>query len=183
VCLELLPFGDLKIGLYLQLIVLASFVTLTSGCGGRSNLTQADTRTSVLTHNFPVERTLESQTTDTAFESTENNSSGNEDDPEVQAHSQAVSQSVAQSAATTSSTHYVHLSWTASPGSIAGYNIYRGATVLGPFAKINSVLEPATNYTDRAVAAGKTYHYVVTSVTGTQESRFSGQVTATVPSP
>ena len=84
----------------------------------------------------------------------------------------------------TLSMHYVALAWTrsASP-SVTGYNVYRSAYATGPFQRINLFLEPATVFTDYTVAAGHTYHYVVTAMVGTSESQHSGQVTAVVPSP
>lgn len=64
-----------------------------------------------------------------------------------------------------------------------GYNIYRGVHSGGPYQKINGVLEPATNFTDRAVAAGKRYYYVVTSVDAAAESAYSKEIAVLVPSP
>ena len=77
----------------------------------------------------------------------------------------------------------VTLTWTASqsPG-IAGYNVYRSATSGGPYAKINSSLDPTTTYNDLAVQDGATYYYVTTAVNNQgQESSYSNQSFATVP--
>ncbi len=80
-------------------------------------------------------------------------------------------------------TAQVILSWTASqsPG-IAGYNIYRSTTSGGPYTKINSSLDPNTNYNDLAVQDGVTYYYVTTAVNNQgQESAYSNESSATVP--
>jgi Abnormal spindle-like microcephaly-assoc'd, ASPM-SPD-2-Hydin len=78
--------------------------------------------------------------------------------------------------------YLVDLTWNASAGSIAGYNVYRGGTSGGPYSKINSALNSSTNYTDNGVAAGKTYYYVTTAVaTDGVESGHSNQVQAAVP--
>ena len=60
--------------------------------------------------------------------------------------------------------HSVDLSWSTGSGSAVGYNVYRGTVSGGPYAKINNVLDAATNYTDASVAAGKTYYYATTQV-------------------
>ncbi len=68
----------------------------------------------------------------------------------------------------------VSLTWNASNSVVSGYNVYRGATAGGPFAKINSVLDPNTAYTDSTVVAGSTYYYVATAVNSSgQESSYS----------
>jgi len=81
--------------------------------------------------------------------------------------------------------HSVGLSWTASISqNIIGYNIYRGIKSGGPYAKINSVLNASTLYTDTSVVDGKTYYYVTTAVNSTnQESSYSNQAQAIIPPP
>jgi len=79
--------------------------------------------------------------------------------------------------------HYVYLSWNASPPPVSGYNIYRGTSPTGPFAKLNSTIEPATVYTDYAVKAGTQYFYVLTAVNANNESGFSSPISATIPTP
>ncbi len=64
-----------------------------------------------------------------------------------------------------------------------GYNVYRGLISGGPYQRINSQLEPATNYTDSTVQSGITYFYVVTAVDATSESGYSPEVAAAIPSP
>jgi len=80
--------------------------------------------------------------------------------------------------------HTVTLNWTASASSVSGYNVYRGTVSGGPYTKVNSVLEAASNFVDNTVASGATYFYVVTAVDASSvESGFSNQVSAVVPSP
>jgi hypothetical protein len=80
--------------------------------------------------------------------------------------------------------HTVNLSWAASASSVAGYYVYRGTVSGGPYSKMNSTLDTATNYADSTVQSGSTYYYVVTSVDSSQmESTYSNQVTAAIPTP
>jgi Abnormal spindle-like microcephaly-assoc'd, ASPM-SPD-2-Hydin len=80
--------------------------------------------------------------------------------------------------------HTVHLSWSASTSSVAGYYVYRGTVSGGPYSKLNSTVETATAYADSTVQSGSTYYYVVTSVDSSQtESGYSNQVSANVPTP
>ena len=80
--------------------------------------------------------------------------------------------------------HSVDLSWSPSASAVAGYNIYRGGTSGGPYAKINSALNATTSYTDNSVQSGLTYYYVTTAVDGNGvESAYSNQAQALVPSP
>jgi len=78
--------------------------------------------------------------------------------------------------------HYVSLAWTASSSPVAGYNIYRGAQSTGPFARVNSSLEPATVYTDNAVVSGQIYYYATTAVDSSGlESGYSNLAQAVIP--
>jgi len=79
--------------------------------------------------------------------------------------------------------HTVNLSWDASTSpNIVGYNIYRGANSNGPYTKINSALDPNTNYSDTTVQSGETYYYVTTAVDNQGvESAYSNQSEATIP--
>jgi len=79
--------------------------------------------------------------------------------------------------------HTVSLTWNASTSqNITGYNIYRGTVSGGPYSKINSALDPNTNYTDGTVANGQTYYYVTTAVnSGDEESTYSNQAQAVIP--
>jgi hypothetical protein len=81
--------------------------------------------------------------------------------------------------------HLVSLNWTASASAnIAGYNVYRGTTSGGPYTKVSGALSPTTSYGDSTVTAGQTYYYVATAVdTSNNESSYSAQAQATVPSP
>jgi hypothetical protein len=88
------------------------------------------------------------------------------------------------SSSTGGSQHSVALSWTPpNSNSISGYNIYRGTNSGGPYTKINSSLETATDYTDSTVQSATTYYYVATSVDSSteEESAFSNQTVASVP--
>ncbi|HET9406322.1 MAG TPA: choice-of-anchor D domain-containing protein [Candidatus Sulfotelmatobacter sp.] len=76
----------------------------------------------------------------------------------------------------------VNLSWNASPSSVAGYNVYRGAAVAGPFSRLNPSLDANTAFTDNTVLSGNTYYYVATSVDPTgKESGYSTPVRAVIP--
>ncbi|MBZ5634655.1 MAG: hypothetical protein LAO55_16150 [Acidobacteriia bacterium] len=79
--------------------------------------------------------------------------------------------------------HSVTLSWLASITSNVTYNIYRGTTSGGPYAKVNG--SPlGLSYVDNSVQSGQTYYYVATAVDANGiESVFSNQATAVIPSP
>lgn len=79
--------------------------------------------------------------------------------------------------------HSVTLNWVgSSSAAISGYNVYRGNTSGGAYAKINTSLVTTTSYTDGAVTAGQTYYYVTTAVNASgQESTYSNQAQVTVP--
>jgi hypothetical protein len=81
--------------------------------------------------------------------------------------------------------HAVDLSWTASTSTdVVGYNVYRGTTSGGPYAKINTSLVSGTTYVDATVMGCMTYYYVTTAVDSMGgESAYSAEVTATVPCP
>lgn len=80
--------------------------------------------------------------------------------------------------------HSADLTWNASKDVVVGYNVYRGTTTGGPYAKINPVLNAPTSYTDATVAAGATYYYVVTAVDSNNvESMRSNEVKAIIPTP
>jgi Abnormal spindle-like microcephaly-assoc'd, ASPM-SPD-2-Hydin/HYDIN/CFA65/VesB-like, Ig-like domain len=80
--------------------------------------------------------------------------------------------------------HSVSLSWSASTSTVAGYDVYRGTVSGGPYSQINSALDASTSYTDNTVQAGQTYYYVVTAVAGSNnQSTYSNQVQAVVPTP
>jgi hypothetical protein len=81
--------------------------------------------------------------------------------------------------------HSVSLNWVASTSAnVKGYYIYRAATAGGPYTKLNVSLAAGTSYTDTTVQAGQTYYYVATAVdTNNQESAYSTEVPATIPTP
>jgi len=100
--------------------------------------------------------------------------------------SNAVNGSVAESfsgSGTAPAQHSVTLNWNASSSSnVVGYNIYRSSQSAGPYAKINSVLDPSTTEVDSNVQTGSTYYYVVTAVDSSgRESGYSNQVRAVIP--
>jgi hypothetical protein len=79
--------------------------------------------------------------------------------------------------------HSVGLQWTPSGSQdVVGYNVYRGSTSGGPYAKLNTGLDPTTAYDDISVSGGKTYYYVTTADDSTGlESTNSQQEKATIP--
>jgi len=80
--------------------------------------------------------------------------------------------------------HSADLSWDPSPSNVVGYNVYRSTMPGGPYAKINSSLDPSTLYTDSTVQSGQTYYYVSTAVDATgMESSHSNQLQMVIPSP
>ena len=80
--------------------------------------------------------------------------------------------------------HAVSLSWTASPSTVVGYNVYRAGQSGGPYTILNSALLSGTTYTDATVQPGQTCYYVSTAVNSAGvESQYSNQVEAVVPSP
>jgi fibronectin type 3 domain-containing protein len=81
-------------------------------------------------------------------------------------------------------THNVDLLWQVSTSTVAGYNVYRGSVSGGPYTKLNSSLISGTTYMDTTVGAGQTYYYVATAVdSNNNESTYSNQASAVVPSP
>ena len=80
--------------------------------------------------------------------------------------------------------HTVNLSWDASTSQhVVGYNVYRGGNPNGPYTKINSTLDPNTNYSDSTIQGGQTYYYVTTAVDNQGvESAYSNQTEAVIPS-
>ncbi len=80
--------------------------------------------------------------------------------------------------------HNVALSWTDSGSGVAGYKVYRGGASGGPYAQINSGLNPTPAYSDTSVTAGQTYYYVTTAVDGSGvESGYSNETQGVVPTP
>jgi hypothetical protein len=76
----------------------------------------------------------------------------------------------------------VALTWVASGGTVAGYNVYRGTVSGGPYTQLNSSLVSAETYTDNTVQAGQTYYYVVTSVNSSGvNSTYSNEVSVAIP--
>lgn len=75
----------------------------------------------------------------------------------------------------------VALSWDPSASSVTGYRVYRDDG--SGYLPLTSVIANLT-YTDATVVSGATYHYAVTAVgAGGDESSFSNQATAVIPTP
>ncbi|MGB8321470.1 MAG: choice-of-anchor D domain-containing protein [Candidatus Acidiferrum sp.] len=80
--------------------------------------------------------------------------------------------------------HTVHLTWGASDSTAVGYRLYRSDVAGGPYSSVNGSNIDALAYDDTAVTSGTTYYYVVTAVNGAgEESVYSNQATAAVPTP
>jgi hypothetical protein len=87
-------------------------------------------------------------------------------------------------AGTQAVSHSVGLTWNASTSTVVGYNVYRSTTSGGPYTLITSSLVSGTTYSDTSVSAGVTYYYVVTAVDSSgNESAYSNEASATVPTP
>jgi hypothetical protein len=68
------------------------------------------------------------------------------------------------------------------PDNVIGYNVYRGTTHGGPYAKLTQSVTSDAVYTDTNVAGGDTYYYVSTSVDSNNvESPPSDEVSASIP--
>jgi hypothetical protein len=80
--------------------------------------------------------------------------------------------------------HSADLTWDPSNDPVIGYNVYRGGTKGGPYAQINPVVEPSTDYTDSTVTGGAIYYYVVKAINAEDmESGPSNEVKVVIPSP
>jgi hypothetical protein len=65
---------------------------------------------------------------------------------------------------------------------VLGYNLFRSTTNGGPYTQINPIVIAGTTYQDTSVAAGKTYYYVTTTVSGSgKQSAYSAQTSAAIP--
>jgi len=86
---------------------------------------------------------------------------------------------------TSTNPHTVTLNWTASTSTnVAGYNVYRGTIMGGPYTKVNPALVASLGYTDGTVVAGQTYYYVATAVdSSNNESSYSTETKAVIPTP
>ncbi len=84
---------------------------------------------------------------------------------------------------TSGTQHSVDLSWGTSSGAV-GYNVYRGTVSGGPYSKINASIDASATYVDSTVVSGQTYYYVATALDGSSnESGYSNQVQAVIPTP
>lgn len=90
----------------------------------------------------------------------------------------------AQGSSSSTKQHTVLLDWSPSTSEVESYNVYRGTTSGGPYARLDGTVDAATSYTDSTVASGKIYYYVVTAVgKDNVESSYSKPVSATIPTP
>jgi fibronectin type 3 domain-containing protein len=74
--------------------------------------------------------------------------------------------------------HSVTLSWAATPGA-ASYSIYCGTTHGQYLKKASGIL--TTGYTDLQVTHSQTLYYVITAVSGGNESSYSNETVAVIP--
>jgi hypothetical protein len=80
--------------------------------------------------------------------------------------------------------HSATLNLTPNSSTVAGYNVYRSSMSNGPYTRLNSPLVTSTTYVDSTVVASQTYYYVATSVDSAgDETLYSNQVSATIPTP
>ncbi|SRR6266852_5733656 len=80
--------------------------------------------------------------------------------------------------------HSVTLHWDASTSAVVGYNVYRSDSSGGPCKKLNHSPIKETTYSDPTVRAGRTYYYLVKSVTANNvESIASDEISAVIPVP
>ncbi len=78
--------------------------------------------------------------------------------------------------------HSVSLTWSGSTSVVIGYNVYSSTISGGPYARLNTFAIATTNYTDASVEAGRTYYFVVTSISPDNvESAYSRQVSVIIP--
>jgi hypothetical protein len=81
-----------------------------------------------------------------------------------------------------SGSHNVTLTWTASTSTgVTGYNVYRATVSGGPYTKINTALVTSP-FLDDMVQLSTTYFYVATAVAGSNESSYSNEASAAIPS-
>jgi hypothetical protein len=76
--------------------------------------------------------------------------------------------------------HSVALAWNASATQGVTYNLYRGSTQGGPYARIASNLNSLAA-TDSAVTSGSTFYYVIRAQNGAGESPSSNEIKAVIP--
>jgi hypothetical protein len=80
--------------------------------------------------------------------------------------------------------HTVTLKWDPSTSVVTGYHVYRAGVSGGPYSRLNSSLVGALSYPDSTVSSGATYYYVVTAVDNAgEESTYSNEIGATIPTP
>lgn len=75
--------------------------------------------------------------------------------------------------------HSVILTWSACQNATS-YNVYRGTTHGGPYAKVGSGIV-RTAYTDVQITQNQTLYYITTAVNGNNESGYSNEAAAVIP--
>jgi fibronectin type 3 domain-containing protein len=75
--------------------------------------------------------------------------------------------------------HSVTLTWSASQNATS-YNVYRGTAHGGPYQKVGTGIG-GTTYTDVQVTPDQTLYYVITAMSGGNESGYSNEVAALIP--
>jgi hypothetical protein len=84
----------------------------------------------------------------------------------------------------TAVSHSSSLSWSSGSTSAVGYNVYRSTQSGTGYTKVTTSPIATTSYTDSTVSAGLTYYYVATELDSSgDESAYSSQVTAVIPTP
>jgi len=98
--------------------------------------------------------------------------------------SQADSTKSASASITVAASHSVALSWSpSSSSSISYYDAYRGTVSGGPYTLLATDVT-STSYTDSNVQSGSTYYYVTTAVESNgEQSAYSNEVQAVIPTP
>ena len=83
-------------------------------------------------------------------------------------------------AATPVSATQINLAWTASSGSVTGYNIYRGYLSGGEATLLNGSPVAGTSYSDATASGGTLYYYTVKAVNASGSSVASGEANALI---
>lgn len=80
--------------------------------------------------------------------------------------------------------HSVTLNWSESTPIVVAFNLYRGLISGGPYVQLNTAPITPDQYLDTNVDAGQTYYYVITALDSmNDESEYSSEVPATIPTP
>jgi hypothetical protein len=83
--------------------------------------------------------------------------------------------------ATAASSTQINLSWTDNSTNETGFKVERKTGSTGTWAQIATVAADVTSYSNTGLVAGTTYYYRVRAATGSGNSDYSNQASATVP--